>query len=364
MIYISGEFIRAVFWSSVGIVLLILLLDGSDQANFMSTRGIPPLYGLYNSLFKLPDFLLKTLPLIILISGIITFARLSKSLEIVAAKTSGFKFSNIVFGPVILTLFIGTAATVALNPLASLTNSLSNQYLISLGITKPTEIQVGTDGIFLREIVGQQHIITKADKINSVGTELYNVTRLEFTRENVLIQRIQATTANLKEGSWLMKDTTIWKKFSINGIKKMSKNNLTNLEVDTTITQEQILNSFSDPSMISFWKLPKFIMQLQKSGFEARKHLRYVQTELARPLILLAMLLIGCAFATTTIIRKSISSIIVMSLLSGFGLYSFDRLAATLADNNQLPIFLAAFGPPLCGIFLSLTILIFREEVR
>ncbi len=104
--YITTQYIKAVSWSAVGIIFLILLLDGSDQANFMSTRGITPIHGLYNSLYRLPDFLLQTLPLIVLVSAMVTFIRLSKSMEIIAAKTSGFTINQILIGPVSITLLI------------------------------------------------------------------------------------------------------------------------------------------------------------------------------------------------------------------------------------------------------------------
>ena len=140
---------RAVAISSLGIILLILLLDGSDQANFMSARGIPPLYGFYNSLYRLPDFILKTLPLIILISGMITFIKLSKSLEIIAAKTSGVTFTNILM-PSNSNVNIGLITTTLLNP-CFIVRFFFTSIFISLGVTKPTEIQLNTKGIFLRE---------------------------------------------------------------------------------------------------------------------------------------------------------------------------------------------------------------------
>ncbi len=362
IIYITNEFLKAAGLSALGVIFLILLLDGSDQANFMSTRGIPPIHGFYNSLYRLPDFLLKTLPLIILIGGMVTFIKLSKSLEIIAAKTSGFTFSHILIGPIVMTLSIGLVATGFLNPIASITNSISSQYLISLGITDPTEIQLNNKGIFLRETTDSGYNVIMAEKINNIGTTLYNVKRLEFGAGNIFIKRIQAPTTNLIENAWLMQDATKWETIADNGIKKIIKTNHSKLILKTSITQEQILNSFSDPSMISIWNLPKFISQLQNSGFEARKHLRYLHTELVRPLILVAMLLIACAFTTTITIRRSISVLVVLSLLSGFTLYSFDRLITSLADNNQLPILISSIGPPLSGIFLSLSILIFREE--
>ena len=361
--YITTQYLKAVSWSALGIIFLILLLDGSDQANFMSTRGITPIHGLYNSLYRLPDFLLQTLPLIVLVSGMVTFIRLSKSMEIIAAKTSGFTIRQILIGPVSMTLLIGIMATAFLNPISSAMNSSSNQYLISLGISNATDIQLNSKGIFLREEFESVHVIIIADKIDSLGTTLYNAKRMELSKSNVFISRVQAPTSNLIENSWIMKDATSWQIVKQGDTKKIDKSTHTQLTFDTSITQEQILNSFSDPRMISIWQLPNFINQLQNSGFDARRHLRYFQTELARPLILISMLLVACAFTATIKIRKSLSIAVVLCLLTGFSLYSFGRLISSLADNHQLPLLISSVGPPLCGIFLSLSILMFREDI-
>ena len=362
--YITSQYLKAVSWSALGILLLILLLDGSDQANFMSTRGITPIHGLYNSLYRLPDFLLQTLPLIVLVSAMVTFIRLSKSMEIIAAKTSGFTINQILIGPVSMTLLIGIMATAFLNPISSAMNSSSNQYLISLGISNATEIQLNSKGIFLREEFESGYVVIMADKIDSLGTTLYNAKRLALSKENVFLSRVQAPTSTLIENSWRMKDATSWQIVNQGDTKRIDKSTHTELTFDTSITQEQILNSFSDPRTISIWQLPKFINQLQTSGFDARRHLRYFQTELARPLILLSMLLVACAFTTTIKIRKSLSITVVLCLLTGFALYSFDRLISSLADNHQLPLLISSVGPPLCGIFLSLSILMFLEDIK
>ena len=42
----------------------------------------------------------------------------------------------------------------------------------------------------------------------------------------------------------------------------------------------------------------------------------------------------------------------------------FDRLVSSLADNHQLPLLISSVGPPLCGIFLSISILMFLEDIK
>jgi len=283
-------------------------------------------------------------------------------MEIIAAKTSGFTIYKILIGPVSMTLLIGIMATAFLNPISSAMNSSSNQYLISLGISNATEIQLNSKGVFLREEFETGYVVIMADKIDNLGTTLYNAKRLALSKENVFLSRVQAPTSTLIENSWRMKDATSWQIVNQGYTKRIDELTHTELTFDTSITQEQILNSFSDPRTISIWQLPKFINQLQTSGFDAKRHQRYFQTELARPLTLLAMLLIACSFTTTIKIRRSLSITVVLCLLTGFSLYSFGRLISSLADNNQLPLLISSVGPSLCGIFLSISILMFRED--
>ena len=255
-------------------------------------------------------------------------------------------------------------ATAFLNPISSAMNSSSNQYLISLGISNPTDIQLNSKGVFLREEFESGYVVIMADKIDDLGSTLYNAKRLELSKETIFLSRVQSPTATLSENSWIMEDATSWQIIKQGNTKKIDKSTHKQLNFDTSITQEQILNSFSDPRTISIWQLPKFINQLQTSGFDANRHKRYFLTELARPVILLSMLLIACSFTTTIKIRKSLSITVVLCLLTGFSLYSFDRLISSLADNHQLPLLISSVGPPLCGIFLSLSILMFLEDIK
>ena len=44
-----------------------------------------------------------------------------------------------------------------------------------------------------------------ADKIDSIGTTLYNAKRLALSKENVFLGRVQAPTSTLIEKSWRIK---------------------------------------------------------------------------------------------------------------------------------------------------------------
>ena len=134
------------------------------------------------------------------------------------------------------------------------------------------------------------------------------------------------------------------------------------LNVPTDLTQGQILNNFADPKAISFWSLPNFISKLELSGFSAARHKIYYQSEIARPLFLLSMMLIGAGFALSHNRFGQTGILILTSVLSGFLLFSIKRVAISLGEAQEIPLILAAYGPSIAGIFLTMGLLLHLED--
>ena len=134
------------------------------------------------------------------------------------------------------------------------------------------------------------------------------------------------------------------------------------LSISTNLSQDQILNSFSDPRSINFWEIPDFIKKLEISGFSATRHKLFYQNELSRPLFLVAMMLIGATFAMRYTKFNQAGLLILTSVLVGFILFSLERIAITLGEAQQIPILLAAYGPPTIGILVSMGLLLHLED--
>jgi lipopolysaccharide export system permease protein len=53
---------------------------------------------------------------------------------------------------------------------------------------------------------------------------------------------------------------------------------------------------------------------------------------------------------------------VLFAVLMGFGVYFLRNFAQVLGENGQIPILVAAWAPPLAGIFLSLGLLLHTED--
>ena len=134
------------------------------------------------------------------------------------------------------------------------------------------------------------------------------------------------------------------------------------MSLASNLTRDQILDSFGTPSSIPIWKLPRFINHLESAGFSARIHRTFLHMELALPVLLVAMVLVGAGFTMRHTRFGRTGLMVMMALALGFTLYFIRNFAAILGENGQIPVVLAAWGPPVAAVFLPLGLLLHLED--
>ena len=134
------------------------------------------------------------------------------------------------------------------------------------------------------------------------------------------------------------------------------------LRIPTTLTGDRIRDSLGRPTGISVYDLPKTIRELEEAGFSTKKHRVWLQVELARPLFLVSMVLVGAAFTMRHARFGGTGVAVLASILLGFGLYFVRNFAQILGENGQIPAALAAWAPPVAAILLTMGLLLHAED--
>ncbi len=329
----------------------------------MARNNLSAIIGLKSAIFRSPAVLLETLPLIIMLGSLITFISLSKSSELIILRASGRSALKILLVPIMITFCIGVLATMVANPLVAVSIKASENFLDEIGLKSRSFLSVSEDGIWLREIMPDKQAVIKADRTNSTGNLLFNVTLFEFDGEDNLRRRIIAKKGTLKSGQWILEDASIWMPKSTSPINQaFFFTEVEKLYLKTELTQSQILDSFADPKAINFWFLSSFINKLELSGFSALRHKLFLQTELARPFFLVAMFLIGAIFSLRQAKFSQTSILVLLSVSSGFLLFTIKRITESFGGVQEIPIVLAAFGPSISGILLCVGFLLHFED--
>ena len=104
---------------------------------------------------------------------------------------------------------------------------------------------------------------------------------------------------------------------------------------------------------MGFWDLGRFIAQMEESGFSGQRHRLFLQSELAKPALYAAMVLIGAAFALRPTRFGQTGVMILLAVLAGFALYFLKDFAESLGGRGQIPLLVAAWTPPVAAILLA-----------
>jgi lipopolysaccharide export system permease protein len=341
-------------------LIILILLDLIDQLRKFSSVDAKLGDVVSLSLLSAPGTIYKVLPLIVVLATIALFLALARSSEMVVTRAAGRSAMRALMAPAAVTLIIGGIAVAVLNPLVAAT---SKQYEVRAGALKGQTniLALSSDGFWLRQGSANGQTVIHARATNLDGTKLSDVSFITFTVAGGPVRRIEAATAELKVGAWTLTDAKVW---TLAGTPnpEAGAQRLATIEVSSTLTPDQIRDSFSTPSSIPIWELPGFIARLQTAGFSALRHQVWYQTELAQPAFLIAMVLIGAVFTMRHQRGGRTGIMVLAAVLLSFGLYFIRNFALILGENGQIPVLLAAWAPPLSAIGLSLGLLLHLED--
>lgn len=359
-LYFARCFARTFLMTLGGFFLLMLLIDLVEQLRrFGGEASLGSLLQL--SLLNLPSGLYDVLPLVMVLATIAMFLALARSSEMVVTRASGRSAMRALVSPLIVTILIGAITVAAFNPIVAATSKEFESREAALRSDGSSVLSISKDGLWLRQGNNSSQTVIRAARTNLDGTQLQNVTFLTFAENGRPTRRIEAATATLSTGAWTLTDAKAWP-LDNTRIAEVWATTHPTLRVPSTLTPNQIRDSFGDPSSIPIWELPAFIQRLEVAGFSATRHQVWLQMELAMPAFLLAMVLIGAGFTMRSQRGGRTGVMVLTALLLCFTLFFLRNFAQILGENGQIPAILAAWAPPLAAIGASLGFLLHLED--
>jgi lipopolysaccharide export system permease protein len=352
-----GMFAR-VFFAFYGIMLLI---DLADQLRSFSDESISLQQALLLAAMNVPESLYRILPLIMILSAIALFIGLARSSELVVVRAAGRSGLRFLLAPVLVATLFGAFAVAILNPLVAATSKRHDLMVADIGRGGKSVLSVSESGLWLRQGNDTGQTVIQAARANSDGTELFGVTFILFDDTGLPQSRIEADTARLDPGAWVLSGAKRWSLSDANP-EQTAQAVPDGLRLDTYLTREGIRDSFGVPSAIPFWGLPDYIAGLERAGFSARTHRVWFQMELAQPLLLAAMVLVAAGFTMRHARFGKTGTLVLLAILCGFLIFFLRNFAQVLGENGQIPVSLAAWTPPLAAVLMALGLLLHLED--
>jgi len=358
--YILWRFLANLLKVQLAFLVLVFVIDGIEQAQTLSPYNLSGLEVLHIIALRMPQFLMQIFPLVAMLASLSTFVGLSRSSELVVMRASGQSALKLLLVPVAATLVIGIIVTTVFNPIVAATIRKTDALLAEYNVGGQSLVSLGAKGIWLRQGGQESQFVIQADRTSFNGSILFKINLFEFTLDGALTRRIQAESARLDAGQWLMRNGTDWR-FDAGG-NKAAATDFEELFLATTLTSQEILEKFASPQAVPIWDLPALIERLNEAGFASQRQRLFLQSELARPLLLVAMVLIGAGFSMRHARFGQTGLMVLIAVFSAFLLYSLKSIAEALGAAYEIPIALAAWGPPAAGILLTMGLLLHLED--
>ena len=294
-----------------------------------------------------------------MLGALVCFLGLSRSSELVIVRASGRSALRVLMWPVAISLVIGAVAVLVGNPIVAVSTVEAEARKARITRSNVNILSFDETSLWLRQGQDDGQIVIQANRATPDGTQLFGVRLHSFDVESGLTARIEAETATLGNGHWILGGVIRrWNLDLDPGVPLNAPQEMVELQVPTDLTPEQILENFAQPDAIPVWDLPAFIERMERAGFSATRHRVFLHSELARPALFAAMVLIGAGFSLRHVRFGQIGVMILLSVLAGFLLYFFKDVTETMGANGDIPVVLASWAPPMAAILLAITLLL------
>lgn len=354
--YIARRFLVLITAVFVLCMVLIFLIDFVELLRESGKRGGVSVGLLaYLTLLRLPAYAELTLPFAGLAGSIGAFLMLSRSSELVVMRAAGMSVWQFIRPGIAVAGLIGAVATAVYNPLSATARAHSERLTAELlGDEKNLFQQKGNTAWLRQDGVDGPSVMTAGSSADQ-GRTLGRVTVYEFDRNQRLRARVEAAKAQLGRGVWTLTRATVTR------VGKPPET-VPVYRVKTFLSATQVADALGSAIAISFWQLPDAIDLARKAGRGAAALMVQYQSLLARPLLMIAMVLLAATVSLKSFRFGKVRSRIITGLIGGFTFFILSEVSRQLGVAGLTTPQSSAWVPVGIACLASLSVLVHQED--
>jgi lipopolysaccharide export system permease protein len=294
------------------------------------------------------EWLIRSLPLIVLVGTVIGVIDLQARRELTAIKSAGMSIWRILRAPTVAVLLGGLAVTFYAEGMVTVINR-------GLEATIPgnTSTLSSTGGLWLEQVADGERYVLQAAHVVAQGRELQDVT--VYFPDGLKQGRILAPAAQLQAGDWLLPSATRYR-------AGLGPERLSGFTLPTATTPSDLRLKLTSTDDMTVFELAASL-----AGHMSDQQLRNAAATRLLRLLSLPALLVGSlfiAFAFTAGYRRTngYGSRIVYAILIGFVVFVITEMADRAGSAGVLSPMFAACGPAFVAVVIGLTMLLYKED--
>ena len=352
--YFAWRFMRtilAIFFTIFCLMFVVVFVEMLRRAsdNPEAGAGVVALM----TAMKVPAAAEMILPFAVLFGSMATFVDLTRKLELIVARAAGMSVWQFVAPPVLTALLIGVISVAVYNPLSAAMKQRSDQMELELfGV--PGSLRID-HGVWLRQHGTDGLAVMHANATANGGVDLTSVSVNIYSANGGFVERVEAAKAHLEPGVWVLKDATV-------SAPGEPARQVGSYMLATDITPEQAAAAATPPQGTPFWNLPEMSARTADAGLDATGYRLQFQTLLARPLLLVAMVLVAASFSLRFFRFGGVAKTLSGGVVAGFVLYIVTKVLSDLGGAGMISPLVAAWSPALIGSMLGTLTLLYSED--
>jgi lipopolysaccharide export system permease protein len=354
--YFGQRFLSAVLLVFLGIFVLVALLDYIELMRRSSDiPNVSAVLVAKTSFYRVPQVTERVMPFCVLIGAMICYLNLSRRLELVIARSSGMSAWQFISPALVVAFVIGIVATTIYNPIAAVLQEQSKRYEAELFGKDNSQLTRGGGPNWVSQRTAEGMAIINAKSSRDQGISLSGVLVLTYDTDNHFKQRIEASSAVLEPGVWRLQDARIFELGTLPAEQ-------TEYRLKTSLTPEQVRESFATPETVPFWELPLYINIADHAGLGAAGYRLQFQKLLARPFLLAAMVFLAAAVSLRFFRFGGVQKMVLSGVAAGFLLYVLSKVTEDLSKAELMHPVASAWLPVLAGGLTGAIALLYQED--
>jgi lipopolysaccharide export system permease protein len=354
--YFGMRFLTALVGTFFGVVALAAMIDYVE----LMRRGADwptatPWLLAQISMFRVPQLCERIMPFAVLVGAMSCYLSLSRRLELVIARAAGISAWQFVAPAMVVALLFGIFATALYNPVSAMLHERSKRLEAGMMGETPTALQENTSGFWVRQKSDDGSAIINARSSREQGATLGNISVYTFDKDGHFQRRIEAKSATLEDGYWQLDDVHIY----ASGIPPDIE---ASYRLATNLTIEQVRESFATPETVPFWQLPSYIEKADRAGLAAAGYRLQYDELLARPFLLVAMVLLAAAVSLRFFRFGGVQKMVLSGISAGFLLFVLSKITEDMSKAELLSPVAAAWIPVAVGSLTGLVALLYQED--
>ena len=355
--YFGLRFLSAVLLVFVSIFALVALLDYIElMRRAGDVPNVSPLLVAKTSIYRVPQIIERVMPFCILIGAMSSYLNLSRRLELVIARSAGMSAWQFITPAVVVAFLIGIFATTVYNPVSAVMQERSKKLQAELFGRDVSGFGGGGGGSFwANQKTNEGQAIINAKSSRDQGVALSGVTVFTFGTDGRFQQRVEARAAVLDPGVWRLLNARVYALGKLPVDQKV-------FQLKTSLTPEQVRESFATPETVPFWDLPLYIKIAEHAGLVAAGYRLQFQKLLARPFMLAAMVFLAASVSLRFFRFGGVQKMVLSGVGAGFLLYVLSKVTEDLSKAELMHPVTAAWLPVLAGGLTGFIALLYQED--